>query len=201
MLLPFSALLGVRIRYVISLILGVVLVSILAAGNFGWLSRASGLIVPDIVEKRLYQLVKHQDIAWRLGVLQCGLDLTREKPWLGWGIGNMAPECEQRLGHNVNHAHNLFLQLSSEVGLPGTFAFTVIFGFIYLSAWRAVFRLDDLQERILYGGLYLIAIAVVLLSQISLVVVHSVGLSVIFWSSLAISYSLTNHGHNGSARS
>ncbi len=197
MLLPFSALLRIRLRYTVSLILGVVLVSILAVSDFGPLSRASRLVVPNIVEARLNQLLTHRVVAWRIGVFQCALELTGEKPWFGWGIGNMAPECEQRLGHEVNHAHNLFLQLSSEVGLPCTLALTVIFAFIFLSAWRTVFRLDDLQERLLYGGLYLIAAAVVLLSQTSLVVMHSIGLSVIFWSSLAISYSLTNRDHTG----
>jgi O-antigen ligase len=188
----FATLVGMKLRYLVGPVLLCCVLVLLAGGNFGWMTRASRFVVPTIVWGRIlgHEELRISRVSWRVEVFECGLDLTVERPLLGWGIGHMAPECEERLGHRVNHAHNIFLQMSSELGIPFALIASALLGFVFLTSARAVLHLANHEERLLYGGLYLIAVAVMLLSQIALAVMHSTRLEIIFWLSLSVPFSL-----------
>jgi O-antigen ligase len=183
---------GLKLRYLFGPVLLCCVLVILAGGSFGWLTRASRVVVPQIVWGRImgHEELRISRVSWRVEVFECGIALTAERPLLGWGIGGMAPECEERLGHRVNHAHNIVLQLSSELGIPFALLATALMGFVLAASARAIARLPDRDERLLYWGLFLMALAVLLLSQIALAVMHSTRLEIIFWLSLSIPFSL-----------
>jgi len=190
--LLFAILAGIRLRYVLTPVMLCCVLVFVAASDFGWITRVSRSVVPTVVWGRI---MGHPDLrisppSWRAEVFACGLDLTVERPLMGWGIGSMAPECEERLGHAVNHAHNIFLQMSSELGIPFALIFSAMMGFVFLASWREISRLPRPELELTHWGLYLMAVAVVLLSQISLAVMHSTRLEMIFWLSLAVSFSL-----------
>lgn len=188
----FAILVGIKLRYVLVPVMLCCVLVVLAASDSGWITRVSRSVVPTVVWGRIVGRpdLRISPASWRVEVFSCGLDLTVERPLMGWGIGNMAPECEERLGHVVNHAHNVFLQMTSELGIPFALIFSAMMGFVFLASGREISRLTPPGLKLTRWGLYLMAVAVVLLSQISLAVMHSTRLEMIFWLSLAVSFSL-----------
>lgn len=51
---------------------------------------------------------------------QFAWDLTKKKPWSGWGLRNFTPLYEAQMQTWVGHPHNLFLMLTAETGIPAT---------------------------------------------------------------------------------
>ena len=88
----FLLLAGLRKLCVAAVILLPMILVVLAGSDVAGVSRVARGALPDVVVARM------EDPAFgkRGRIFECALDLTREKPLLGWGIGNMAPECEQR---------------------------------------------------------------------------------------------------------
>ncbi|MEB3340768.1 O-antigen ligase family protein [Okeania sp.] len=56
--------------------------------------------------------------------------MTREKPWLGWGLRNFTPLYEAQMQTWLGHPHNLFLMLTAETGIPATLFFCGWVGWI-----------------------------------------------------------------------
>lgn len=76
----------------------------------------------------------------RLGVWQIALRLTRERPVFGWGLGSFShlyvPDSVP--GHeHIHHAHNLWLYLASEAGIPVMLGFCWVVGRALYRAVRA----------------------------------------------------------------
>ncbi|MEM8810961.1 MAG: O-antigen ligase family protein, partial [Cyanobacteria bacterium P01_G01_bin.38] len=90
----------------------------------------------------------------RLGVWQIALSLIQHRPWLGWGLGGFSalyvPMSVPPYEH-IFHAHNLWLYLASEVGLPLMVVFNIVIGRIYIhgvkTAWLG--NLPKSQKSIL----------------------------------------------------
>jgi hypothetical protein len=70
----------------------------------------------------------------RLGIWKIALDLFRERPWLGWGLGNykilypdlsIDPEYPE-----VLHPHNFWLLLSAETGICVVLGLTLVIGWV-----------------------------------------------------------------------
>lgn len=156
---------------------------VLAIAPLGRASHLTHEILPPVLATRLSNLdaLRGGPVRWRLGVFDCAAQLVRERPWAGSGIGAMAPECEGRLGHVVNHAHNYPLQLAAEIGVPAAtvFLFVLIAPLAaFLQRWLAR------QERgvpLLFLGVWSIAVVVDLLSLFSLPVLHVNRFNMIFW--------------------
>ncbi len=70
----------------------------------------------------------------RLGVWTIALDLMRERPWLGWGLGNFKLLYPPRLidpdYKDIFHPHNIWLLLGTEGGIPVMILTSVMVGFI-----------------------------------------------------------------------
>lgn len=70
----------------------------------------------------------------RVGVWRIALDLIRERPWWGWGLGNYKFEYPARLidpeYQNIFHPHNFWLLLASEAGLLVMVGMTLLVGYI-----------------------------------------------------------------------
>ena len=99
----------------------------------------------------------------RLQVWQLALEMIPQHPWLGTGLGTFKqlydPTQFPVEGDFLPHAHNLWLTLATEAGIPLGIAFTAVVGWVI---GRGVFNLFEgpfsLAQRALLGG-YIIAFA------------------------------------------
>jgi len=93
----------------------------------------------------------------RLAHWRAGLDMWRDRPWLGVGFGNYAAIYPAyaigRWIDPLGHAHNYYINVGAETGLVGLLAY----GTFWLSAfglgWRAVRRSEGLQRAVAAGSL------------------------------------------------
>ncbi|NEP16620.1 MAG: hypothetical protein F6J97_06890 [Leptolyngbya sp. SIO4C1] len=95
----------------------------------------------------------------RVSVWQIAGSLIWQRPWLGWGLGSFgmlyvpfsAPGYEQ-----IHHAHNLWLYLASEVGLPLMVAFSWVIGRLYGSGVRTLItkKLSQWHRSLLLSYLF-----------------------------------------------
>jgi O-antigen ligase len=73
----------------------------------------------------------------RLAHWQAGVRMIEAHPWTGVGFSNYQPVYEQYRLLNwpmpLGHAHNIYLNVAAETGLPGLLA--------YLGLWAAIFAL------------------------------------------------------------
>ncbi|MGJ3248889.1 MAG: O-antigen ligase family protein [Elainellaceae cyanobacterium] len=78
----------------------------------------------------------------RIGIWKIALDLIRERPWFGWGLGNFKMLYPPRLidpaYQDIFHPHNIWLLLGSEAGLPVMIAFTVMVSYVLYRGIRLV---------------------------------------------------------------
>ncbi len=80
----------------------------------------------------------------RASVWQIAWDLTLERPWFGWGLGNFKflypPRSIHQLYSHVFHTHNFLLLMLSEAGLILTIGLLVTIGYIcyrgVYTCWR-----------------------------------------------------------------
>lgn len=60
----------------------------------------------------------------RLLLTQAGINMVRQHPWTGVGAGNFKPSVRQFGDVNEEHvAHNTYVSVAAELGLPGLFLF------------------------------------------------------------------------------
>lgn len=77
----------------------------------------------------------------RIATWAIALDLIRERPWLGWGLGNFQLLFPPRTFDPVNypkmfHPHNIWLLLATETGLIVTVLMTLLVGYLCYRATR-----------------------------------------------------------------
>lgn len=89
------------------------------------------LLVPNPFSLRLFSSINESDhsVSGRIAIFHEALDIVREHPILGVGLGNYSntvkPSADYR---EPRYAHNLFLDISAETGLPtGIIFFTFLF--------------------------------------------------------------------------
>jgi O-antigen ligase len=118
------------------------------------------VIVPEYFWARLTD----QNFDRPVGILrstqwQFAWDLTKKKPWSGWGLRNFTPLYEAQMQTWVGHPHNLFLMLTAETGIPATL---FLFGWVGWILGKAVLLLinwssvDSRKDRLIVFS-YLIA--------------------------------------------
>ena len=77
----------------------------------------------------------------RIGVWAIAYDLTQQRPLLGWGLGNYKllyqPQSVQGYDY-IPHAHNFWLMLAVETGIPMMIAFAIIIGLFCYRGVRAL---------------------------------------------------------------
>ncbi|MBD2462791.1 O-antigen ligase family protein [Oscillatoria sp. FACHB-1407] len=129
----------------------------------------------------------------RVGVWQIALDLIRERPLLGWGLGNYKLIYPERLidptHPYIAHPHNIWLLLGSEAGIPAMLLMTVLVGYI---CYRAV-RLLLLQKTApISPGIvlaYLLAFWGCIGFALFDVTLYDAGINIMNWTMLAGIYS------------
>ncbi len=82
--------------------------------------------------------------------------IIKDHPWSGVGLGNFRLAYKNYLPYELqktyNHAHNNFLQLGAETGLPGLAAFIVLNIAILVFLLKSYFRVSEEARKTWIGG-------------------------------------------------
>ncbi len=124
----------------------------------------------------------------RIGVWQLAIEMIQQRPWLGWGFSGLRSLYipDSIPGHSsIYHAHNIWLFLASETGIPVMLGFCLIIGSIYYGAIKAFVTegLPTDSKAILLG--YLLAFTSCLLFGLFDVVLFDARLNILTWGILA----------------
>lgn len=133
----------------------------------------------------------------RLGVWRLAIEMIQQRPWLGWGFSGLRqlyipgsiPEYDV-----IFHAHNFWLFLASEAGLPVTVAFCAVIGTIYYDGVKVCLNgglaaLKGGDRAILLG--YLLAFASCILFGLFDVAVFDARVNLFNWGLVAAIYILS----------
>lgn len=129
-----------------------VLIVALTVGLFLGMSRLSGSL--SARAGTLSGLGHDNSFQWRLGMWSKALRMVRDRPALGWGVGSFPlqqalyphPAVRGRTqvailrdGPSLDeNAHNTWLQLGAELGVPGLALFLAIYGTFFAATFRAL---------------------------------------------------------------
>lgn len=136
--------------------------------SFGpaWGRSALRGIVPGFLWRRLSgEMYDPAPIdALRTSQWQFALEMTRDRPLLGWGLRNFSPLYEAKTQLWFGHPHNLFLMLSAEAGILALLLLCAIAGWILaravvlLSIWSKALRPQWQRDRVILLA-YIVAFA------------------------------------------
>ena len=106
---------------------------------------AIGLVIfaayrSDAVRRRFTESVEGGALAGRERIYPSVLQMSRERPLIGWGPVNNKYELGLRLNERIfrrRDAHNLVLEVLSSTGLAGTIPFLAGLGLCCVGAWQA----------------------------------------------------------------
>lgn len=157
--------------------------------NPNWFPNIIKIVIPNAIWEKLSIFSIDRGIYYDFA-----LKLIKEKPFWGWGLGMYTIEAGRQLnflGYRVLHAHNIILQLGTEVGLILTTVLTGLISYLVISSYCYA-TIQPLNENrifhIEFG--FLIAVTTIILMQLfDLTILMTYRLNFIFWICLAISYS------------
>ncbi|MFO1431511.1 MAG: O-antigen ligase family protein [Candidatus Competibacteraceae bacterium] len=153
-------LLGVRRRYLSRMEILLILV-------LGFVAVAA--VTPKLYEQFAY---RQDSVTVRLQQYTTAIDMIAANPILGVGLNNGTGVKADYVNITYNEydpdtqfylepTHNLYLSLTSEIGLIGAPLYFIFFGYIILQCWRLADRAPDLEVRFFANAL-LVAYAGVL---------------------------------------
>jgi O-antigen ligase len=145
-----------------------VLIAVLAGGLFFAISQSSGALSHRA--SSLVNLESDKSLQWRLGMWQKSLRMARDKPVFGWGVGTFpihqsryfhpaVPLREQRevfySGSSLTeNAHNSYVQILAELGVPGLLLYLSIFAGFFVTCGRALRALaPGFQQSVVIGSM------------------------------------------------
>jgi O-antigen ligase len=140
----------------------------LIVGLFVGMSRMSGSL--SARAGTLSQLQRDDSFQWRLGMWSKALRMLRDRPLTGWGVGSYPlqqalydhPAVKGRTQRQIaaggaglaENAHNTFLQLGAETGVPGLLLYLSVFVSFIATGLRALPRLRrGFRQGVLMGAL------------------------------------------------
>lgn len=131
------------------------LVLALGAGGFAaWIARLGW--APFLEMLTANEAIRGLD--GRMEIWSRSLYLVRDFPFTGVGMGSYGPLVDRLYPFfleppgSIPHAHNLFLQVAVDLGLPGLLAWLGVVGGVFVAAWQ-VWRAGRLQADRLTMGL------------------------------------------------
>ncbi|OQA55645.1 MAG: O-Antigen ligase [Candidatus Omnitrophica bacterium ADurb.Bin277] len=96
---------------------------------------------------------KEQSVVERIELWKRAIDVIDSEPWFGTGINtyNVAHEkYDTAKNWRVRgyYAHNGYLQLAAEIGIPGILFFLLFLAFYFRRAWRSASALRGTSEEL-----------------------------------------------------
>lgn len=140
-----------------------------------------------------FRLSQDTSLASRLRIWGATLRIIRDHPWTGIGLGTFhrvmplyLPESPQDWH---SHAHNLYLHLGGEMGLPGA----VVFIWFLVTAFRQIRQIylsvrNPKSRLLIIGGIA--GLGGFLIHTITEVLINNAQLGIMFWIMLAITFSI-----------
>ncbi len=146
------------------------------------------LVGHEVFLERLLSIMNPTDTSstLRLALWESTVAMIADNPWLGIGWGAywlVYPEYDFFVldaGTKIFHAHNMYLHIAAEIGIPGLIAFLVILVGHAYKAFRLVQKAAERWTRGLMLGVFaaLLAIAV---SGFTDYVLFSIQMGMVFW--------------------
>lgn len=86
---------------------------------------------------------------------QAALNMLTAQPWTGVGFANYQPAYEQYRLLNwpmpLGHAHNIYLNVAAETGLPGLAAYLLLWTIIIAATWRTSRQARGIERAVAIG--------------------------------------------------
>ena len=131
----------------------------------------------------------------RVGVWTLAVEMIQQRPWLGWGLSGLRRLYVPGSIYDydaINHAHNIWLMLAAETGIPMMVAFSIVIGTIFYKGTYAYLKgeLSSANRAILLS--YLLAFTACLLFHVFDIALFDSRPNAIAWASLAGVYILSD---------
>lgn len=145
----------------------VVILIILLRWRWGWLTLpafgiASVIVVYSLGITRVLETLAYNDafngIEGRLEIWSRAVYMIQDFPFTGIGMGSFMRVADTLYPFflmgpgKIVHAHNLFLQIAVDLGLPGLIAWLAIFVLVIVAAWQ-VYKLGKVEHNGWVAGL------------------------------------------------
>jgi O-antigen ligase len=135
-------------------------------------------------------------ITLRFDVWRLAADMIRNHPWLGSGLGTFKLQYEPYtipIYETVEHAHNLWLMLATEMGLIFTVGFIAIVGLIVQRSLVSIITQNmPRREKYVLAG-YLIGFAGILIFAMFDLSFYDSRVNVLGWLLLAVIQTVASH--------
>ena len=127
-----------------------------------------------------------------------------QRPWLGWGFAGLRLLYEPGSipGYeSIAHAHNIWLFLASEAGIPIMVGFCIVVGTLYYDGIKRLIQgdLSTTKQATLLG--YLLAFTSCVLFSLFDVALFDSRINILSWGLLSSLYMLSRHYEKGRKRS
>ncbi|MDB9525798.1 O-antigen ligase family protein [Oscillatoria sp. CS-180] len=176
----------------------VLLVSFFVMRTSRWVRSLGLLGIALIVVSTLKFGIGGRTLSWawvtddpRVWVWKLALQMIRDRPLWGQGLGNYKLLYNGEVpGYDyIAHAHNFWLMLASEAGLPVIILFTITVSFICYRGCRALFKLQKQPNAYaLLMGYYLCFLGITLFSLFDITLFEA-RVNLLAWLSLGVIYS------------
>lgn len=187
---------GSRNGYLVALLM--LIVSFIGIKTYRWVKLLGFSGFALIVVTTLQFGIGGRTLSWswvtddpRVGVWNLALQMIRDRPLLGQGLGNFkllyngeVPDYDY-----IAHAHNFWLMLGSEAGLPTMILFTLVVGLICHRGCLALVRLRQFPNHYsILLGYHLCFLGIVLFSLLD-ITLSEARVNLLAWLSLGVVYS------------
>ena len=113
------------------------------------------------------------------------INLILQKPLFGFGAATFPIVFYNLSSLNIQHSHNIFLQLAFDYGIPIAISLTL---FIILLFWKSminIFRTKDIDDSFLFNKCWLASCLVAILNNINDITYYDGKISTLIWIFLA----------------
>lgn len=141
----------------------------------------------DLLANRLMSIFQTEDtsVALRFSYIESTLAMIKDTPWgVGWyGYMYAFPDYDFYLQNPdvpMYHCHNLFLNITAELGIQGLIVFLLIIGFLAKDAWFLAYAKVEPWRRGIGRG-YLLSLIGIAVSGLTDHTLFNIQLGILFW--------------------
>ena len=167
------------------------LASLMSVAAFVWLISFE----PAVSETAVNALADTNTVGFRLQVWQLALDMIRDFPFTGVGMGEFNAVGQRLYPYppfSSPGTHNLYLQVAVELGLPGLITWLIILGYAMRRGWGRIFSSQHGSHAPIFIGA-LIGVSLMILHGFVDVTVWGTRMSIMIWLMLALLVGKISH--------